>query len=105
MVNKSGGSSLAALKTAIVPFGLWGLQRLARKKHNRRSIKRVGKRAKGVTRKTVGFTKRTLKSILKLPLNTLRKVSKIPLNTLKSASKMVRKTKKRKRRKSSRKRR
>ena len=77
MVRKSGGSGIAAIKTAIVPFGLWGMQRLARKKHNRRSIKRVGKKAKGLTRKTYGLTRRTLKRIVKLPINTLKRASKI----------------------------
>ena len=97
MVNKSGGSSLAAIKTAIVPFGLWGLQRLARKRKSRRSIKRVGKKVKGITRKTFGLTRRTLKRIVKLPINTLKRASKIVRRTKKRRSRKARKSNRKRR--------
>jgi hypothetical protein len=38
------GHTRRTLAKAIVPFGLWGAQRLMRRKKNRRTMKRMGKR-------------------------------------------------------------
>ena len=38
------GNARRTLAKAIVPFGLWGAQRLMRRKKNRRTMKRMGKR-------------------------------------------------------------
>ena len=38
------GNARRTLAKAIVPFGLWGAQRLMRRKKNRKTMKRMGKR-------------------------------------------------------------
>ena len=42
--RRRGGMGRKTLTKAILPFGLWGVQRLMRRKKNRRTMKRMGKR-------------------------------------------------------------
>ena len=42
--RRRGGMGRKTLTKAILPFGLWGVQRLMRRKKNRRTMKRVGKK-------------------------------------------------------------
>lgn len=98
MVNK-GGSGLAILKSAIVPFGLWATQRKLRKRKTRKNIRKIGNTVGNVfnaTTRTVakGVTKsvrRVSKGVRKVSKG-LKRASKSVRKGVKRASKSVRKT-------------
>lgn len=69
-----GGDGLSVLKTAAVPFGLWGMQRMLRGKKHRRSLRKIGNRVKKVGSKTV----RRLRKGSRKTLRKLKKSVKMP---------------------------
>lgn len=102
MVNK-GGSGLAILKSAIVPFGLWATQRKLRKRKTRKNIRKIGNTvgnvfnsttrtvAKGVT-KSVRRVSKGVRKVSKGVRKSVRRVSKGVRKGVKRASKSVSKT-------------
>lgn len=95
MKNK-GGSGLSVLETAIVPFGLWGMQKLARKSKKRRTLRKATKKVGRKVKKTVSNVSKRLK-------RTGKKVKRNLVKTIKNPFKLLRPKRRRRRRRSSKK--
>lgn len=59
-----GGDGFTALKSAIVPMGLWATHSALNKRKNRKTVRRLGKRVKNLGRNTYKTIRRTSRKLV-----------------------------------------